>query len=396
MPAPASRTAPALPPKVLGFRAALDSTAKVDESAGTITGIAVVTGNRQPLGWPMWADERSLDTFVAAFGALGRAKSYITHDGAPWADRQGREVGLFAGYRKDGAVFRADFSALAAFRKHELPAFDKLFELAKEAPATFGVSPVFSYSLAWVRQNGEEIPTEVATYRWDEAADDYLPVFDPTAPADARNPLPSVRAIEAFSVDFVDRPATNPGLFSAHGAPGQVDAPGKGVSPATPSSSAMSLHKQLFAKFRSNPAQFARATELHETDEKLTLDAIVATVEREGTTAEIATLRADLGKRDGELATLRESVKSKDGEIATLRADIVKRDETIASFRKPGAGGAEHVPTGGAGAGGEGGATTDPIAKLRAEINAITGTDEASAKRRGELTAKLRELKNKK
>lgn len=391
MPAPASRTAPALPPKVLGFRAALDASAKVDNAAGTISGIAVVTANRQPIGWPMWVDEKALDTFAAAFGAIGRAKSYITHDGAPWADRQGREIGLFAGYRRDGAVFRADFAALAAFRKHEQKDFDKLFELAKDAPATFGVSPVFSYNLVWVRQNGEEIPTEVATYRWDEEAADYLPVFDPTAPADSKTPLPCVRVVEAFSIDFTDRPATNPGLFSARP---PVDASANGNATAANSSSAMSLHKQLFAKFRSNPAQFARATELHETDDKLTFDAIVATVEREGTTAEIATLRADLGKRDSEIATLRETVKTKDGEIAALKDQAAKDAATIAAFQKGPAAGTGAVNTG-ANNSGEGSATTDPIAKLREEINAITGTDAASAKKRGELVAKLRALQNK-
>ncbi len=387
MPARVSKSAPALPPKVLGFRATLDATAKIDPTAGTIKGIAVVTGNLQPQGWPMWVDDKSLDTFLAAFNAIGAAKSYITHDGAPYYDRQGKEIGLFSAYRKDGIVLRGDFETLAAYRKHEEESFEKLFELAVKAPATFGVSPIFSYTLSWVRQNGEEIPTEVATYRYDESLNDYVPVFDPTAPADSRTPLPCVRVVEAMSIDFTDKPATNPGLFSAKP---PVDDAAKGNSPATNPPQAMSLHKQLFAKFRSNPAQFARATELHESDEKLTLDSIVATVEREGTTAEIATLRADLGKRDTDLATLRADLGKRDTEITALKDQAAKDAATIASFRKGPAGGALHVDTGGTG-GGEGG-TTDPIAKLRAEIEGIKGTDEASAKLRGEKVAKLRAL----
>jgi hypothetical protein len=387
-----SRVPPALPPKLLAFRGGLDPAAsQVNTDAGTMRGVALVTANLQPMGWPMWIDDKSLDTFLAAYSVVGRSKAYITHAGAPCADRMGEEVGLWSGYRKDGAVLRGDFEALASFRKHEAEDFDKIFELATKAPGTFGVSPVFSYRLAWVRTNGEEIPTEVATYRYDEAAGDYLPVFDPTAPADARAPLPSVRVTEIMSTDFTDWPATNPGLFSARSAAAAVDAHGKcEVSPSSPPTP-MSLHKQLFAKFRSDPKQFARATELHEGDEKLTLDAIVATVEREGTTAEIATLRADLGKRDTELATLRTAVTEKDGEIAKLKAQGVKDADTIAQFRKGPAAGTSPVPTGEPGA--EGG-SPDPIAKLRAEIDAIKGTDADSARRRGELLAKLRTLKN--
>lgn len=389
---PLSRPQPALLPGVIGFRATLDAAAKVDLAAGSISGIAVVTGNLQPAGWPMWVDERTIETFAAVFSAAAPVKAYMTHGGGPERDRQGEELGLFTAFRKEGAILRADFAALAAWRKHDVEEFDKLFELADKAPNSFGVSPIFNYTLAWRRTNGAELPCELTAWRWDESAGDYLPVFEPGAPADSTTPLPCCRVVRAVSVDFTDIPATNPGLFSAHGG---VDAAAKGnPSAKTVTSSslpAMSLHSQLFAKFRTNSAQFARAVEIHESDPKLSVEQIVGTVEREGTAAEIATLRADLGARDTEVAQLRESVKTKDAEIATLRAQTAKDAETIAAFRKGPAAGTVAVATGATGAE-AGAANTDPVAALRAEIDAIKGTDADSARKRGELMAKLRKL----
>lgn len=345
MPAHLQRSAPALPPKVIGFRVGLDATAKIDAAKGTMSGIAVVTGNLQPRGWPMWVDAKSLATFQTAFAALGATKSYITHDGAAYADRLTEEIGLFSNFRLDGETCRADFAALDAFRKHDAEEFDHLFELAAKAPASFGVSPVFTCSLVWVRQNGEEVPTEVASYCWDAECCDYLPVFSPAIPADSKTPLPCVRVSEAMSVDFTDAPATNPGLFSARP---EVDAAGKGNPSPIPlsNSPAMSLHSQLFAKFRSSPAQFARAVELHEGDAKQSFESIVATVEREGTTAQIATLRADLDKSNGELATLREAATKHADTLAAKDKEIAGLKTQLAGFTKGPAAGAPAVPTG--------------------------------------------------
>ncbi len=396
MPTP-SRPKPAPLPSVLGFRGAIDDSAKVDVAAGTMAGVACVTGNLKPGGWPMWVDDRTIATFAAVFGAAAPVKAYMTHEGGPEQDRQGEELGLFRNFRQEGSILRADFEALTAWRTHDVDEFDKLFELAQKAPASFGVSPIFTYTLAWRRTNGAEIPCQLAEWRWDESAADYVPVFEPSAPADSATPLPCCRVTSAISVDFTDMPATNPGLFSAHAG---VDAPAKGnLAAAAPSPSATSsttsamtpsLHAQLFAKFRSNPAQFARACEIHESDAKLSVEQICGTVEREGTAAEIGQLRADLGARDTEIGTLREAVKTKDAELATLRAQAAKDAETIAAFRKGPAAGASPVATGTAGA--EAGAATDPVAALRAEIEAVKGTDAESAAKRGALLAKLRKL----
>jgi hypothetical protein len=352
---PVQKTAPALPPKLIGFRAALDATARLDAAAGTIAGIAIVTGNLQPLGWPMWVDQTSLATFAAAFAGAAPVKSYLTHDGAACEDRLTEEIGLFAGVRFDGATLRADFTALDAFKKYDAEEFDTLFELGAKAPASFGVSPVFTYTLAWTRQNGEEIPTGIASYAYDAACGDYLPVFDPSRPADSKTPLPCVRVCELRSIDFTDCPATNPGLWTARP---PVDAPAKGKSPESPSTPPppMSLHKQLHAKFSAHPAQFTRAIELHLADEKQNFDAIVSTIEREGTTAELATLRADLGVRDGELATLRAAATKHTEVLAAKEAKITHLEAMLAGFSKGSASGAAPVNLGSAPA--EGAAAT--------------------------------------
>lgn len=385
---------PALLPRYVAFRAALDPAAQVDAATGTIKSVAVLTANLQPRGWAMWCDERTLDTMLAVASAAGPLKSYLTHGEAPYEDRQGEEIGLFSAYRRDGTVLRADFAALDAFRKHDADDFDRLFELAVKAPAQFGVSPIFEYTLAWVRLDGSEVPTALASWRWDAEAEDYRPVWEPAAPADARTPLPSCRVTAMLSVDFTDMPATNPGLFSAHAPAPAVDASRKSnLPPAVSTATPATMHKQLFAKFRSAPAQLARAIELHESDEKASFDSIIATVEREGTAAEIATLRTDLGKREGEIATLRSDLQARDARIAELEKKTAADAAVIAAFRKGGASGSAALPLGASGA--EAGAESDPIATLRSEIAAITGIDPESARKRGELTAKLRTLQKK-
>ena len=374
---PAERVRPPLDPHRLRFRATSEATPPtVDFAKGVINRVSLMTANREAAGHGVWIDQQSLTSFQKILEGR-RFKSYVAHG---WGDQTLAEPGYWEASTIDGANLRANFVALDAWRKHSPDKFDTLFELADKLPGEFGVSLSFRMALAWVRADGTEIPTRI---RYRDLGDwDYEKFFDPAAPADAvRTDMPSVRAVEVYSADFVDDPAANDGLFRS--AP--VDVSALSNSPAT----TMLTTKQIHERFSANPAHVARAIALSVANDKLSLDEIALAIAREDETAERDSLKLSVKKLTEEATAFKGQLDAKDAELAQLKADLAKQQADFAALKKLGTG---HVPTGEPGA--EGGAT-DPVSKLRAELAAITGTDEASAKKRGEINAKLRALKNK-
>lgn len=185
----------------------------VDRVAGTIRGVSLLTADREAKGYGIWVDRATLETFRAQLSGR-KFKAYATH-GSVGLDGTLDEVGLWSNATIDtaGAVpqLRADFTALDAWRKYSEAEFDTLFELAEKVPAEFGASLAFRFTLAWVMPGGSEVPT---TRNWSAFGDGDV-YFDPPMPIGALRSMPSVRACEVFSADFVDDPAANDGLFSA-------------------------------------------------------------------------------------------------------------------------------------------------------------------------------------
>ena len=328
--------------------------------SGRILGVSLLTANREASGHGVWIDKRTLETFNAQL--TGRPlKAYVTHG---WGDPTLNEVGLWSQSRIDeegtDPQLRADFASLDAWKKHSPAEFDTLFELAAKAPTEFGASLSFRFSLAWVRKDGTELATQPS---WRATPGKFERVFEPPAPSDAVRAMPSVRAIEVYSADFVDTPAANDGLLREQ----QVDAPAKVIPPVVsqPKPISMKLAAEIYAKFSDHPKRLARALELHKTDEALSLDAIVSKVDHERTEGELAELRAGHATltKANEDATAK--LKAKDTEIAALKEQATKDAETIAAFRK---GGAEPVKTGAGGGEGAGDSTMARVewAKLSA------------------------------
>lgn len=256
----------------------------VDTKAGRITGVSLMTADREAAGHGMWVDARTNETFREVM-ADRKIKAYATH-GMWGKDGTLDEVGYWSGIRIDGQHLRADFQSLAAWRKHNEGEFDTLFEIAATMPEEFGASLAFRFNLAWVRKDGSEVPTEkrfryLGDWEWEE-------YFVPPAPVDALREMPSVRCVEVYSADFVDQPAANDGLFRA-AAPRALDAAGNGDSSAsTPST--MDI-KALHAKFGTNPARLQAAIALFAANDKLSLDQIESRILADEQATELAQLR---------------------------------------------------------------------------------------------------------
>jgi hypothetical protein len=180
-------------------------TAAINAQEGTIKGISLLTAGREATGYGIWIDQTTLATFQTLLQGR-RLKAYATHDSG--IDGTLEEVGFWENPRIDGNQLRADFTALDAWRKFQPDEFATLFELAAKLPDEFGASLSFRFTLAWVCRAGADVPTD-RTFSITGAN-----LFVPPMPADALRAMPSVRALEVYSCDFVDQPAANSGLFS--------------------------------------------------------------------------------------------------------------------------------------------------------------------------------------
>lgn len=363
MPAPATASAPApacsappADPYRVSFRVSGHAPARfaVDPACGVLSGVSLMTADREAAGHGVWIDAQSLASVQKLIEGR-RLKAYVTH---AWGDSTLDEPGYWANSAIDGLHLRADFTALDAWRKHQPAAFDTLFELAAKLPDEFGVSLTFRMDLVWVRRDGTEVPTRI---RYRNTGDwEYERYYDPAAPADAvRGDMPSCRATAVYSADFVDTPAANDALFRA--AP-PVDAP------ATHNSPPMISTKDLHARFGTTPDQLARAIALSVGDESLTLDQISTRLAAEDQEKELKSLRADKAAFAEKETKFAADLKAKDDELAKLRATITAHEATIAGFRKGPVGGSDPIDTGAAAGDGAG----DGKTVTKAQFDAMT------------------------
>ena len=179
------------------FVATQDAAARIDRESGLMTGLAVITEG-EAKGHGVMVDEMSLQTVVDAIGNEPQ-RAYITHSGALFNDRLTREIGLFKNFRVDDDKVRADFEAFESFREDDKRKYNRLFEMAEKAPSKMGLSIVFGGTRVWATMNGD------MPYGYGKEQ----------PPEGARFEMPSMRVKENYSVDFVDDPAANNGLFSA-------------------------------------------------------------------------------------------------------------------------------------------------------------------------------------
>lgn len=164
----------------------------VNPDAGEIKNISVMTRG-EAKGHGMKIDEKTLSQLIDLL--LGQSvPAYLTHDGASWGDRVTNEIGIFSGFFREGEKIKGNFKALNSFKKHNEKEFDTLFEIAEKMPDNFGTSIVFNIGLEWELDDGTTVESFVE-------------------PENAVG-MPAVRPKKVTSIDFVDRPAANNGLFN--------------------------------------------------------------------------------------------------------------------------------------------------------------------------------------
>lgn len=168
----------------------------VNRKAGTIEGISILSIG-EARGHGMMISEKTLEAAIVLL--IGKSlPAYLSHSGAH-GDRLLTEAGYFSGFYRDRDQIRArQFTALDTFKKYEREKYDRLFEIAEKAPATFGVSIVFEGQLFWEMRDGSEESIEIGL----------------DAPENSRFEIPTVRPLTITSADFVDTPAANGALFS--------------------------------------------------------------------------------------------------------------------------------------------------------------------------------------
>jgi hypothetical protein len=157
------------------FSFAADTATAIDADAGVIRGVAVITAGpaRGHMDWangkPLFADATTLKQVMECANEFSGGLKVKFNHGSGVADI----VGRLTGFRIDGEVLRADFTALSSS-----PHRAYLFEIASTIPESFGLSISFSGE----PENGDK--------------------------------QSFARCAEIYSADFVDEPAANPnGLF---------------------------------------------------------------------------------------------------------------------------------------------------------------------------------------
>lgn len=158
-------------------------------------------------GHGVMVDEETINDFMKL--SMGKTiPAYLTHAGAVDAngrpvDRLGKEIGMFSGFYRDGMKVRAkNFKFLQSFIDSEPKAYATLIEMAQNFSDKLGISPVLQQIRNWVMGDGSEMPA------------------DGERPEGATGMLPIMRILGIKSLDFVQQPAANIGLFEA-----KVDAP---------------------------------------------------------------------------------------------------------------------------------------------------------------------------
>lgn len=186
------------------FSAAAVASENIDRETGRIMNVSLISQG-PAIGHGTYVDGATLQGVLDALSD-DMLPAYITHRGAIFDDRLTREVGYFQNFRIEGDRVMADFYAFESFMEDEPKRFNRLFELAETMPKRFGLSIVFSATLAWATSEGD--------VSFDAGKD---------APDNALFPSPSLRVSSLDSADFVDSPAANArGLFSS-----RIDKPSK-------------------------------------------------------------------------------------------------------------------------------------------------------------------------
>jgi hypothetical protein len=250
--------------------------------------VTLITGGSEALGHGIFVDEGSVESLMGLL--MGKSlPGYLTHEGAMFGDRLGKEIGIFSGFYRDGLKLKAKtFRFLNAFIKNDVETYEKLMELAAELPEQFGLSVVFSGRLVWDMGEAGEVDA------------------DGPMPEGALRGMPSIRFSSVESADFVKAPAANPGGLFAK----PVDGATNGMS-------------------ETNAANSTTVT--------LSADASAEIVA--GLTAKIAEKDAEIttfAAVRSELAAVKEQLAARDAEFAKAKADhaaeLAAKDAKIAEI----------------------------------------------------------------
>lgn len=166
----------------------------------------------EALGHGLLIDAVMLGQVADLGNSAGKVKSRFTHPGL-CADGMGKMLGHASNFRVAGDKTLCDLSFIAA--ASHAPDGDLanyVLSLAKDAPADFGLSIVFSGTPVWKLKDGREVAVNDDSLM-SRSSDGYVSF---RRHPDAITEIPFARCDQLFAVDVVDEPAANrDGLFSA-------------------------------------------------------------------------------------------------------------------------------------------------------------------------------------
>lgn len=166
-----------------------DSVGAVDKENGIISGVAIITSNREALGHEMFIDDTTVDQVVSKGQESDKGvglKARFDHPNACFSS-MGTQLGRFKNFRRDGDKARADLHLLDANTEHR----EFILNLAAEDPDMFATSIVF--------KQGEP---ETFSFEDFPDKDENDPFFFPHARVDS-----------LIGCDVVDEGAANDSLF---------------------------------------------------------------------------------------------------------------------------------------------------------------------------------------
>lgn len=182
----------------------------VDLAAHRITGASAIQAV-EALGHGMLVDQVMLRQVADLGNAAGQVKARFTHPGM-CSDGMGSQLGHVSNFRLEGDKTLCDLQFIDAAAKSPRGDLRTYVEsLAKDAPANFGFSIVFTGTPVWKLPDGREIPVDDPSLRRGHGEDAHF-----ARPTDATTTIPFARCDQLLAVDVVDEPAANrDGLFSA-------------------------------------------------------------------------------------------------------------------------------------------------------------------------------------
>lgn len=345
---------------------AVPGTFAVDRAKGTLTGLSLITANREAKGHGLYIDAETLATGAAVVAARGgRLKGAIRHGSyAEYMDTGMDRVMDFPGWFsaiaiKGEQLVAGLFEFYDTFKADNAAAYNRLIEMAEKTPDLFGISiEVWGYAV-YVATDGKEFGQrpEGVELKYDG--------------------LPALRITDLSYAAFVDEPAANSGLFAQlsralgvkfGGKPPAAVAPAELVAavtawaaghekentvrvsasseptPLPPTNSALSTMQiiaTLKAKYGTDPKKFAAAMLIVGTTpaEKLATLTVEA-VDAELGAADLSTLRAEHTQLTADLAAAKAKITELTTAVATATAATTslqaKYDRFKASGREDG------------------------------------------------------------